>query len=71
MGDFKWDDAFNTLPPGVLEGPYTPKCDLLITNFLRNFALLIEKDGGIGPCDVLATCGFTRCYILLSLQTGR
>lgn len=38
---------------------------LHFTNLLRTFALLIEKDGGIRPCDVLATCYLTRCYILL------
>ena len=29
---------------------------LHFTTLLCTFALLIEKDGGIGPCDVLATC---------------
>jgi len=27
-----------------------------MTTLLRNFAVLMEKDGGIRPCDVLATC---------------
>jgi hypothetical protein len=29
---------------------------LHFTTLLSIFALLIEKDGGIRPCDVLATC---------------
>jgi len=29
-----------------------------ITTLLCKFALLIEKDGGIRPCDVLATCAY-------------
>ena len=29
-----------------------------ITTILCNFAWLIEKDGGIRPCDVLATCAY-------------
>jgi len=31
---------------------------LHFTTLLRNFAPLIEKDGGIRPCDVLATCTY-------------
>jgi hypothetical protein len=31
---------------------------LHITTLLRTFATLIEKDGGIRPCDVLATCAY-------------
>jgi hypothetical protein len=31
---------------------------LYFTTLLRNFVLLIEKDGGIRPCDVLATCTY-------------
>jgi hypothetical protein len=31
---------------------------LHITTLLPKFALLIEKDGGIRPCDVLATCTY-------------
>jgi hypothetical protein len=29
-----------------------------LTTLLCNFAGLIEKDGGIRPCDVLATCAY-------------
>jgi hypothetical protein len=29
---------------------------LHITTLIRTFVLLMEKDGGIRPCDVLATC---------------
>ena len=28
------------------------------TTLLCKFALLIEKDGGIRPCEVLATCAY-------------
>jgi hypothetical protein len=31
---------------------------LYITTKLCKFALLMEKDGGIRPCDVLATCAY-------------
>ena len=31
---------------------------LHITTLLCTFVVLIEKDGGIRPCDVLATCAY-------------
>ena len=31
---------------------------LQINSLLRIFVLLIEKDGGIRPCEVLATCTY-------------
>jgi hypothetical protein len=42
---------------------YTPPTHNAFTHFefttlLCNFVLLIEKDGGIRPCDVLATCAY-------------
>ena len=34
-------------------------CGLLHINcLLRIFVVLMEKDGGIRPCDVLATCAY-------------
>jgi hypothetical protein len=39
---------------------------LHFTTLLRNFVVLIEKDGGIRPCDVLATCTYK---VLHSTQT--
>lgn len=34
------------------------KCLLHMITLLRIFAMLIEKDGGIRPCEVLATCAY-------------
>lgn len=31
---------------------------LQITALFCNFVMLIEKDGGTGPCEVLATCAY-------------
>jgi len=48
------------------------KGSLHITTLLRIFALLIEKDGGIRPCDVLATCASQGATFYLSaLQQDR
>ncbi len=37
---------------------HNPKFDLIITKLLPTFAMLIEKDGGIRPYEVLATCAY-------------
>ncbi len=44
---------------------------LHITTLLRIFALLIEKDGGIRPCDVLATCASQGATFYLSALADR
>ena len=43
----------NDTPP-----THNPPLHFELTNLLCKFALLIEKDGGIRPCDVLATCAY-------------
>ena len=42
---------------------------LYFTTLLSIFALLIEKDGGIRPCDVLATCYLQQGAKFYSYQT--
>jgi hypothetical protein len=44
---------FNDTPPTHQISPHFE-----LTTLLCKFALLIEKDGGIRPCDVLATCAY-------------
>ena len=45
---------------------------LHFTTLFRIFATLIEKDGGIRPCDVLATCAQQGAKFYLSaLQIGK
>jgi hypothetical protein len=43
----------NDTPPTLTTIPHFE-----FTTLLCKFALLIEKDGGIRPCDVLATCAY-------------
>jgi len=43
----------NDTPPTLTTIPHFD-----FTTLLCKFALLIEKDGGIRPCDVLATCAY-------------
>jgi len=46
----------------VLQNDTPPTLTILphfdFTTLLCKFALLIEKDGGIRPCEVLATCAY-------------
>ena len=37
---------------------HSPNHHLLFKTLFKIFALLIAKDGGIGPCEVLATCAY-------------
>ncbi len=51
----------------IADSRFRPLECLHFTTLLRNFVVLIEKDGGIRPCDVLATCTYK---VLHSTQTA-